>query len=393
MTSIFVLSIAYVLSQFYRVFLAVLTPVLSSELGMSEWHLSLASGAWFATFAFAQFPIGIWLDKFGPRRTVSILLAVFGGGGALLFANASSPQMVIIAMAMIGIGCAPVLMASFVILARNYSASIFATLAATFISVGMIGSVVGAEPLAAAVHLWGWREVATGLALITAFIAVVLFFIVKDPKHIENTQDASFFDLLKIKQLWLLFPIITFSYCVSAGIRGLWSGPFLEQVYGLDILEIGRIVLYMSFAQIIGTLAYGPMDRIFDTRKWVVVGGNSVLLACCIWLAVNEGASLTGITIVFVVIGLFGSASTVQAAHGKAFIPMHMIGRGMTLLNFFSIGGAALMQVLSGGVYDRWSRADDPFAGFGAIFYFYAIMLAVALSIYLFSKDAKPRQE
>ena len=112
------------------------------------------------------------------------------------------------------------------------------------------------------------------------------------------------------------------------------------------------------------------MDRIFNTRKWVVVAGNSVLLACCIWLATNEGATLLGVSVVFVVIGLFGSASTVQAAHGKAFIPMHMIGRGMTLLNFFSIGGVALMQVLSGGIYDNWARADDPFAGFSALFLF-----------------------
>ena len=258
MTSIFVLSIAYVLSQFYRVFLAVLTPVLSSELGMSEWQLSLASGAWFATFAIAQFPIGIWLDKFGPRRTVSILLGVFGAGGALLFANAASPQIVIIAMAMIGIGCAPVLMASFVILARNYSASIFATLAATFISVGMIGSVVGAEPLAAAVHLWGWREVATGLALITAFIAVVLFSIVKDPKHIENTQKASFFDLLKIKQLWLLFPIITFSYCVSAGIRGFGLVRFWNRYMGWIYWKLAAL---FYTCHLLKSSALWPMGR------------------------------------------------------------------------------------------------------------------------------------
>ncbi|MCF6322536.1 MAG: MFS transporter [Rhizobiaceae bacterium] len=391
MAGITILGFAYVLSQFYRSFLAVLTPLLTSELGMSESDLSTASGAWFATFALAQFPVGIWLDKYGPRRTASLMHGLFAAGGALLFATAEGPMQIIAAMAAIGIGCAPVLMATYILFARNYSIAMFATLASTFVGVGMIGNVAGAEPLAIAVEAWGWRDVAFGLALISLITSIGVFAIVKDPPVTKHSQKGSFLELFKIRQLWPLFPLIAVSYAVPAGIRGLWAGPYLDQIYGLDILAIGRIVLYIALAQIVGTIMYGPMDRIFNTRKWVAIVANSLVLASCIWLALNPDAALISVTLAFVGMALFGSAYAVQMAHGKSYFPAHMVGRGLTLLNFFSIGGVAVMQFASGLVVETFSVPQNPTAGYSALFAFYAIVIAAALAIYLWSKDAKPR--
>src|SRR6187401_3346079 len=97
MAGIAALAIAYVLSQFYRSFLAVLTPVLGSELGVTKGDFSVASGAFFLTFAVSQFPIGVALDRIGPRRTAAVLLAVGAGGGTLLFSLATTPLMIITA--------------------------------------------------------------------------------------------------------------------------------------------------------------------------------------------------------------------------------------------------------------------------------------------------------
>ncbi|MEZ5790315.1 MAG: MFS transporter [Nitratireductor sp.] len=122
MPGIAALCVAYLLSQFYRSFLAVLSPVLAIDLSMTPKELAMASGAWFAAFALAQFPIGYGLDTWGPRRTAGILHGVAAGGGAAVFAMATTPTEIIIAMALIGVGCAPVLMAAFFLFARNFSA-------------------------------------------------------------------------------------------------------------------------------------------------------------------------------------------------------------------------------------------------------------------------------
>ena len=390
MAGIAILGFAYVLSQFYRSFLAVLTPVLASELSMSESQLSFASGAWFAVFALAQFPVGIWLDKFGPQRTASLMLGAFGAGGALIFATATGATQIIIAMALIGLGCSSILMAAYMLFARNYSPAIFATLSSLFISVGMIGNIAGAEPLAHAVETWGWRNVTLGLAAISLATSISAYLVVRDPEPVIHNRKGSIFDLLKIRQLWPLFPLIACSYAIPTSIRGLWAGPYLEQIHGLDILEIGRIVLYMALAQIAGTLLYGPMDRIFNTRKWVVTGGNSLLLVGCIWLAINPAAPLQSVTIALVAMAIFGSASAVQITHGKSFVPVHMTGRGLTLLNFFSMGGVAIMQLASGVVVDAYAVPTIPISGFSALFVFYVIYLTIAIAIYQLSKDVKP---
>ncbi|MCC2098409.1 MAG: MFS transporter, partial [Hyphomicrobiales bacterium] len=144
MAGIAALAVAYVLSQFFRSFLAVLTPVLSAEIGMTKSDLSAASGAYFIVFALAQFAVGVSLDRLGPRRTAALMLAVAGGGGALLFAAATTPWMVIAAMGLIGLGCAPILMGSLFIFAKSFSPARFAVLASWMVAFGTAGNVLGA---------------------------------------------------------------------------------------------------------------------------------------------------------------------------------------------------------------------------------------------------------
>ena len=123
------LILGYALSQFYRAFLAVLTQVLTAELGATAEDLAAASGLWFLAFALMQIPVGEALDRIGPRRTTAVLLVIGGAGGAAVFATAGGPGGIKLAMVLIGIGCAPVLMASYYIFARVYPPAVFGTLA------------------------------------------------------------------------------------------------------------------------------------------------------------------------------------------------------------------------------------------------------------------------
>src|SRR5690606_374110 len=129
MAGIVALAVSYVLSQFYRSFLAVLTPALSTEIGATNTELSIASGTWFLGCALAQCAVGIWLDRFGPRRTTAVLLGLCASAGAVLLTLATAPWMIIAAMGLIGLGCAPVLMAAVFIIAKTYSPGRFAVLA------------------------------------------------------------------------------------------------------------------------------------------------------------------------------------------------------------------------------------------------------------------------
>lgn len=382
------LVLAYVLSQFYRAFLAVLSPVLGQDIGATPADLALSSGLWFLIFAAMQIPVGAALDRIGPRRTASVLLAVAGGGGALVFALAQAPWHIHVAMALIGIGCSPVLMSAYYIYGRIYPAAVFATLAGATIGFGTLGNLAGAWPLAWAAETFGWRQTVLGLAVVTLAVALALARFVQDPPPLEAPAEGrgTLMDVLRIKALWLILPLMFINYVPAAGLRGLWAGPFVADVYGADTQTIGWVTLVMAMAMVAGSFAYGPLDRVFGTRKGVVLVGNLLCAACVLALWAWPMSGLVQVTLLLAAIGLFGSSFPMMVAHGRSFFPPHLLGRGVTLLNLFGIGGVGVMQAISSRLHGAVAPVP-PEAPYQAIFLLFGLSLLVGCAIYLFARD------
>lgn len=385
----------YVLSQFYRAFLAVLAPVLDAEIGVRPEDLAISSGLWFLAFAVMQMPVGWALDRIGPRRTAAALLAFGGGGGAAVFALAQGPMALHLAMVLIGIGCSPVLMASYYIFARMFSPAIFGTLAGAIIGVGSLGNIAGAAPLAALVELAGWRETLWGLTAVTLLVAGAIWRLVQDPPRVAaagGRSEGSVIDLLRVPGLWAIVILMAVAYAPAAAVRGLWAGPYLGQVFGADAGTIGTVTLVMALAMVAGNFAYGPVDRIFRSKKWPVFGGNVLAAACLavLWLAPDAGlwtaaALLAGL-------GLFGASFPAIMSHARAFFPPHLVGRGVTFINMFGIGGAGLMQFASGRVFAAaGGKAEgvEVAGAYGVLFLYFLVPLVIGLGLYLFSRDSR----
>jgi sugar phosphate permease len=390
-SAIVVLAVTYVLSQFFRSFLAVLAPVLTTDLGVGEAALATASGVWFIAFALMQFPVGWSLDRYGPRRTTSLLLLA-AVAGALLFALAEGPAAIIAAMALIGIGCSAVLMAAFYLLARQFPPQRFAMFASWIVASGLSGGVLGSAPLALATEAFGWRVVMTGLAGVTLVAALAVAALVRDPPAASAPQGSgSLFTLLKMRQLWPLMAIAFVAYAPAANLRGLWAGPFLADVHGYDIEAIGRATLVMAIALILGTITYGPLDVLFNTRKRVPFVGVTVTGLCLALLAATSGGSATIAIVLMTAVTFFGAGYALIMAHARAMVPAHLVGRGVTLMNFFSIGGAGVIQFLSGTVFATAAGRTSPESAYAVLFGFYALLLAAGLTAYSFSRDMRTR--
>jgi len=390
---IVILAGAYILSHFYRSFLAVLSPQLTAELGLGPDVLSDALGAWFAAFALAQFPVGSLLDRVGPRLTAASMFAVGAGGGGLLFASSQTALGLTMGMVMLGIGCAPVLMASVFIFKRTYSGRQFAMLTSSFIAAGLMGNIIGSSPLAWASATFGWRSTMVVLAIVTCALAAGIIAFVSDPPRAEQPSGGtgSYWDLMKLRPLWFIFPLLFVNYAVIGGLRGLWTGPYLGQVHGLDQVAIGNTLFVIAIIMAIGSLAYGPADKLFNSRKYVVLAGGSIGVLALAWWTMNPAASVLQMQVALSLLGFCTMYFGLTMAHGMAFIPDHLTGRGVTLLNFFNMGGVGVMQWLSSGV----NRANDEggfLSAFQPVLIFYVVALAVALAIYAFSEDRPPEK-
>ena len=398
-----VLALAYVLSHFFRSFLAVLAPILQRELGIGPAELSQASGAWFLAFAVSQIPVGILLDRYGPRLPTGAMFGVLGGGGAFWLSQAGSAASLTGAMVLLGVGCSPVLMASLFLFKRTFEPRRFAVLTSTFIGVGLFGNLLGSQPLAWAAEAFGWRQALLALAAATIVLGLLIQFVVRNPPAPEPSEVAGaigtsgglggYLELLRMRALWPLIPISLVSYAVSGGLRGSWAGPYLADVGGFDTAGIGTVTLWMAAAMTAGSFLYGPLDTLLGTRKWVAFAGNALVLAVLvIWIALPAPGAVEG-AVGLVLIGLFGMTFAVVMAHATARIPERLTGRGVTLFNFFNIGGVGLGQFASSQVYTATADPASPASGYDAALCVYAVSLGFALAVYLFARDAPPLQK
>jgi len=378
---------AYMLSQFYRAFLAVLAPALQADIGATTGDLARASGLWFAAFALMQLPVGWALDHLGPRRTASTLFLFGGAGGATLFATAQSPTMLSTATILIGIGCAPILMSTYYIFARAYSAAVFGTLAGVTVGLSSLGNILAAAPLAALIEAFGWRATVGGFAALTAAIAIAIILLVRDPAKPQGEAKGSLLDLLRMPQLWPILVMMFVCYFPAAGLRGLWISPYLADRFGADLAQLGTATLIMGLAMVAGNFAYGPADRLFGSRKGPILIGNLGVAALCLAFWAFPPSSATAAITMFALIGLLGASYPIVISHGRSFCPPHLTGRGVTLLNLFGMGGAGVMQFASGPTFAALSETRTEAEAYGALFGLVGLVILIGLAIYSRAED------
>ena len=383
---------AYVLSQFYRSFLAVIAPELAHELVLDPQALGNLQAFWILGFVATQFPVGWALDTLGPRRTVSLqmLAAVIG---ALLFATAHSASALNIAMLLIGAGCGSIYMGAIYMFGRIAAPQRFALLCSWLLGLGTAGNLLAASPLAWVAQSIGWRGAMIGMAGATALSALSVLLLIRDPACITSHGSRGLFggvgDIVKIRHLWPLLPITAVSYAVVLAERGLWAGPYFSSVFGLAPVARGNALLVMAAAMSAGAMAYGPLDRLLGTRKWVVFGGVSVTAICFAALAL-PGLPLTAAIIIMGLLGGFGMTYGVLMAHGRSFVPDHLLGRGITLLNVLFIGGAGVLQPLSGALMKRLADTP-PEQAYATLHLIFAGLLVASLVVYAFAQDNPPK--
>ena len=388
---------AYVLSIFYRSFLSVIAGPVMADLGIGPAAFGLLGAAWFIAFALAQFPVGWALDRLGPRRTVAFAMAI-GTVGAFLLTQAGSAATAGFAMALIGIGCSPVFMSSLFLFARNAAPQRFGLLTSLFIALGSLGNIAGAAPLAIAAGHFGWRGAMMAMAVGFLVATVLAVTLVRDPppRPASATPDEGLLQglasILALKPLWLLAPLTITGYAIVATARGLWIGPFMTQVHGFDPVAAGHAASIMAAAMIVGAFVYGWLESRTGRAKTIVTWGTLLTALGFVALALSGQQSHLTAVALFSLVGAAGFTYAILMAHARQFFPEHLIGRGMTFVNFLFIAGAAAVQSASG-----WFIAEQRAAGldaaktFANLHWAFAALLLASVAIYALS-PARPKR-
>ncbi len=380
---------AYVLSIFYRSFLSVIAAPVMADLNIGPRELGFMASSWFVAFALAQFPVGWALDRLGPRRTV-LPPMLAGAMGAFLFAFAPDVATASIAMALIGIGCSPVFMGALYVFARLPDKGRFAGLTSLFIILGSAGNLLGTAPLGRMALAIGWRAAMAGVAgLFLVAVLLVLIFLRDPPKVADaNPGDAGIWSgiraVLSIRALWFLFPITFGSYAILVTLRGLWVVPYLSEVHGMTARDAGDAAFLMACTMTFGAIVYAAAERWLGGPKPTMALGSAGFVLCLAALAQWGDRSAVATVALFSFTGLVGFNYAILMAHGRSFLPEHLVGRGITLLNFLFIFGAAAMQAGSGALIEAWRQSGaSSTATFSALHWVFAAILLACTLVYL----------
>ena len=387
-----------ILSQFFRSSNAVIAPNLMSDLSMSAEDIGVLSSSFFFVFAAMQIPLGVLLDRFGARMIMSglMLLAV---AGSLCFAAAQTLSGLIVGRLLIGTGCAGLMVGSLVILSRWYPPARFAGAMATLFALANAGSLAATLPLAASVTAWGWRATFVALAALSAVLAAFFFLIARDapPDHPYHDRDPESLlqvarglaKIVGLRDLCLVFPMVAVGYASFISIVGLWGGPYLYEVYGLDSIARGNVLSLMALSMIAGTLVYGRLDRRFTSRRALTTAGGCISALFLLFLALDPGGPLWQTTALLCVFSFFGAYSLVVMAHGLALFPDELAGRGTTALNTALMGGAAIIQAVTGSIVESFTHHHGAAAttAYAALFAILAGLTLAALFVYRRARD------
>jgi predicted MFS family arabinose efflux permease len=399
------LAVAYVASHFFRASNVTIGLDLMRDLSIGPEALGGLTGAFFFGFAAMQIPCGFLFDRYGPRLTVVGMLIVATIGG-IVFTFASTWPMLLTGRVLMGAGFGAMLIGSMVVISRWFPPDHFSTLTAMVLSIGLLGNLAATTPLAWASQAIGWRAVFIVAVTLTALATFTVWLVVRDapPGHpflarAPEPPRKMLQGLMEVLRNPYLRPILALSFCSYActfTVHGLWGGPFLREVHGLSAIEAGNVLFVAVIAYQLGILAFGPLDRLLNTRKRIAIGGSLVIIFLLATLALaSQPPSWVPIAAI-VGIGFFSASSTMVMTHGRGTIPDRLIGRGMATINTFVMLGVACMQTVSGiivGAFEPLADGARTETAYRALFGVLTVVLIVAVAIYMRSHDIKPSEE
>jgi MFS family permease len=396
-----VLGAAFVMSQFFRALNGVLAKDLSADFGLSPAGLGLLTGIFFVAFGLTQIPMGVLLDRFGTRRSVSaaLLIAV---AGAVVYGLAASTPLLYLGRILQGVGFAGVLMGALLVFARWFPPDRFGTWMGRMIALGGVGGLLSTAPLAFIAATLGWRAACYGGAALTLAAAALVYVVARDapPGHAVHARApeswrqslAGVYAVTRTPRLKPILAMCLVSYPINISLIGLWAPPYLMDAYGITREAAGSLLLAMAVSLIGANLLIGPLERRLDTRKWLSVGCALTVLTALGLLAAAPRLGLVPAVALLTLIGGASSYNVVLAGHARSLFPDRLAGRGMALVAIALMGGPALMQIVSGAIADQFPHdgAKLGLDGYRAVFAFFAAMIVASLAVYLPVPDARP---
>jgi len=379
-------SAGYFLSFLFRTINASISPALTSEFGLDAAETGLLASVYFLVFAGAQLPIGVLLDRYGPRRVHSVLL-VIAVGGATLFGTANGFAELLVGRAMIGLGVAAALMAGLKAVVIWFPKERIALVNGCMIMIGSLGAVTATAPTDWLLEWMGWRGLFEVLTIATLTTAGLIYFAVPE-RDTSPKSSATSGKLLTLRSIFSdprflrIAPLSATCIGSSWALQSLWAASWLADVEGFDRQSLVNQLFTMAIGISLGALLLGTMADRLRKRGIAIevllatVGGLFVLAELALVLRVPLPSVLP-----WSVVSVVGAATVLSYAMIADYFPQELAARANGALNLLHFGWAFVVQYGIGLIVGQWSPQDGhyPVAAYQVAVGISIVLQAIAL--------------
>ncbi len=355
----------YFLSYFLRSANAVLAPDLQRDVGLGPADLGLMTALFFAAYAAAQLPVGLALDRWGPRG-VAVSLMSLGVAGALLFAVGTSLPALAIGRVLLGVGTGSVLLAGLKAFALWWPPHRFATISGVYFASGSLGALLASSPLAWANAAFGWRATFVAAALVVAAVTALIWRRTP-PVPARRRRDPHSASIEPATPLtgstYLALAAVMFLGAAHTGpvlaFQTLWGGPYLYDGFGVDASTAGRFLLTLSLGVSLGYASSGALaDRIGLRRVTLLTALAFAAVQLALAAVVPGVTPLAWVLPLYALLGFTGGFCVLALSNARALLGVARSGRATGFVNGGSIGGVFALQWAIGLVVEAVGGPD-----------------------------------
>lgn len=384
-----IFAFSYFTSALIRAITATLSPTLTIEFELQARDLGLLGGGYFLGFAAMQLPAGYWLDKYGPKKVVMILLSI-AVLSCFAFSISNSFIKLIISRTFIGVGVAACLMGPLTGYRKWFPAEFQQRLNSWMLMFASFGMLVSTVPVQFLLPIIGWRWIFFGLAMIFLLLILLIFLNVPEWKNDNSTKTdqpnsliANYSIIFRDNYFKKLAPIAFFNYGGFVAIQTLWAGPWLKKMCGYDPAQAANGLFWMNFSMMIGFLGLGLVVPILYKKGFSIdkvisysLPFSFIALLNLILSGTNSGALYVTLFLVFSISSTLG-----QPAIGMHF-SKEIAGKALSAFNLLIFTGAFVTQWGIGLIIDLVKSF-----GYSEIIAFqtsFAVLLCCCIGSYIF---------
>ena len=364
----------YFLSFFFRNVNAVISKDLAGEFTLSPSDLGFLTSMYLLAFAAFQLPLGVLLDRYGPRRVVAALLCV-AASGALIFAVARDFTMLSVGRALIGLGVSAGLMGAIKAFTLWFPLSRLAALNGLYLAAGGIGGLSATAPAQALIEPLGWRGLFYVLSGLSVIAALLVFFVVPEKRlpgqgATLRAQLAGFGVIFRSVAFWRIALALVVCHAGYLSLQGLWLGPWLYDVAGENRSAVANYLLLTAAAYTVGSVFFGTIGSAAPMRTFKIG-----LVLSVVMFALLAAGVRSGLGVILAVYGFCAISAALAYAVLTPLFPPEMTGRVNTASNVLMFGFSFAFQWGIGAVLRLYPVADGRYAPEG---YAMALWILVA---------------